>query len=251
MPYYQFLGKKIFYKFKNNNSNRLLVFIHGSGGTSDVWDEQLTISDEIDVAAVDLPSHGKSDTFQNLNLNLYVDAIHSLIEELRHHEVILAGHSLGGAIIQEFYFKYPDKVNKLILIGTGGRLRVLPAIFENLKNNFQEFLNSLPAGAFYHKTSSSIIKGYLEKISDVDPNVIYQDFKICDNFDRLQDVESIKIPCLIVCGKADKLTPVKYSTYFDEKIERSKLVVIEKAGHMVMLEKPGELNRVITEFIHK
>ncbi|MHA1297536.1 MAG: alpha/beta fold hydrolase [Promethearchaeota archaeon] len=49
---------------------------------------------------------------------------------------------------------------------------------------------------------------------------------------------------------ADKLTPVKYSTYFDEKIERSKLVVIEKAGHMVMLEKPGELNRVITEFIH-
>jgi pimeloyl-ACP methyl ester carboxylesterase len=59
------------------------------------------------------------------------------------------------------------------------------------------------------------------------------------------------VPCLILVGNADKLTPVKYSKFFDDKIENSTLKVIENAGHSVMLEKPKYVNKAIKTFIQK
>jgi len=75
------------------------------------------------------------------------------------------------------------------------------------------------------------------------------DFEDIDKFDTIDKTSSISIPCLIIVGKQDKLTPLKYSMYFNNKIEKSKLVVIDKAGHMVMLEKPEEVNKSIDNFI--
>ena len=59
----------------------------------------------------------------------------------------------------------------------------------------------------------------------------------------------IKIPCLIICGKDDKMTPPKYAMYFNDKIQQSDLILIDKAGHIVMLEKPEEVNQAILNFI--
>jgi len=86
--------------------------------------------------------------------------------------------------------------------------------------------------------------------SQIDPEVTYNDFKICDAFDTLDKTESIDIPCLIICGKTDQMTPVKYSLFFQEKLINSKLCIIEKAGHNVMLEKPKDVNQAIENFIN-
>ncbi len=150
--------------------------------------------------------------------------------------MILAGHSLGGAIIQDFYFKYPDDVSALILIGTGCRLRVLPSILETVKNNFQMFIDDM---------GDDLKKEYLK----TDPKVIYDDYRICDGFDTLDKTALINTPCLILVGKEDDMTPVKYSEFFHKKINISELVVIEKAGHLVMLEQPKQVNKAIEHFI--
>ncbi|MFX1437847.1 MAG: alpha/beta fold hydrolase, partial [Promethearchaeota archaeon] len=60
---------------------------------------------------------------------------------------------------------------------------------------------------------------------------------------------TIDIPCLIICGKYDQLTPVKYSKFFHDKIRNSKLYIINKAGHGVMLEKPKQVNKAIERLI--
>ncbi|MHA1762580.1 MAG: alpha/beta fold hydrolase, partial [Promethearchaeota archaeon] len=100
---------------------RALIFIHGSGGSSNTWKYQLNaLNLNMNLIALDLPSHANSDPFEELSLELYVDVVKKLIEELELEEVILCGHSLGGAIIQSFYFTYPKKVKGLILVGTGG-----------------------------------------------------------------------------------------------------------------------------------
>lgn len=198
---------------------------------------------------IDLPSHGKSESFSDLSLKLYINVINGLIETLQIKEVILCGHSLGGAIAQAYYFNFPQNVKALILVGTGGRLRVSPVILNTLKNDFQEYLESIPVGAFYRKTDKSIINAVIEDISKTPQEVVYTDFSICDRFDTLDKTNTISVPCLIVVGKQDKLTPIKYSIYFHEKIKNSKLVVIDKAAHMVMLEKPDEFNKAIQLFI--
>ena len=250
MPFLEYKEKKIFYQIKENQLNRALIFIHGSGSNSNLWKNQLSqLNINFNLIAIDLPSHSQSEMFPELSLELYIDVIKKLISKLKLKNVILTGHSLGGAIIQSYYFCYPNDISALILVGTGARLRVNPTILSLLKSNFQEFLKGLSLGAFYRRTSKKLINEYLAETSKTDPKVIYSDFKICDKFDVIDKLNLIDVPCLIICGNEDKLTPPKYSKFFKDNLKNSKLSLIKNAGHMVMLEKPNELNQAICEFI--
>lgn len=252
MPFFEYKGKNIFYQIKEKAPTKALIFIHGSGGSSYTWKDQLEqLNLEYSLIAIDLPSHGKSGEYKKLSLDLYVDAVKTLIEFLSLREVILAGHSLGGAIVQSYYLKYPENVRGLILCGTGARLRVSPIILNTTKNNFEEYLESVPIGAFYRKTPKDLIQEYIEEAEKITPKVVHVDFSICDKFDVMKKVNNIRIPCLIIVGKFDNLTPVKYSLYFKDNIENSELVIIDKAAHLVMLEKPEEFNLAVLEFIEK
>lgn len=204
---------------------------------------------DYNIIAIDLPSHNKSNTFPELSLDLYVDVLKKLIDFLKPEKLILGGHSLGGVVTQEYYFRYPNYVSALILCATGGRMRVKQDIFDSIKPNYQLFLNNLREGLFYRKTSKEIIENAILEASQIDPEVIYNDFKICDAFDTLDKTSSIEVPCLIICGKADIMTPIKYSQFFHNKIKKSELHLISKAGHAVMLEKPKQVNKAIVNFI--
>ncbi|MFX0028161.1 MAG: alpha/beta fold hydrolase [Candidatus Hermodarchaeota archaeon] len=225
------------YQVKDNNSQRALIFIHGSGGNSDIWKDQFKLNIDYNLYALDLPSHNKSDKFPEHSLELYVDVLRKFIEYLDLKVVILAGHSLGGAVIQSYYFKYPNDVTALLLIGTGGRLRVLPSILETVKNDFAKFIEDM---------DENLKNEFLK----TDSNVCYDDFKICDEFDTLGKTDQIKIPCLILVGKEDDMTPVKYSEFFHKKIKNSELVIIDNAGHLIMIEQPKELNKSIENYIN-
>lgn len=249
IPYFDYSGKKIFYQCNENHSQNAILFIHGAGGNSNIWKDQLKLDINYNLYALDLPSHNKSDNISELSLDIYINAIKNLINYIGAEEIILCGHSLGGAIIQEFYFKYPNDVSALILCGTGGRLRVDPHILTQIKSNYQEYLNDLQTGAFYTKTPKEIKLKSIEETTKTTPEVTYIDFEICDNFDTLDKTSSIEVPCLIVCGKHDKLTPLKYSKFFYDNINNSNLVIIKKAGHMVMIEQPKKLNKAIENFI--
>ncbi|TFG17687.1 MAG: alpha/beta hydrolase [Promethearchaeota archaeon] len=244
-----FNGKQVFYELNNNNSKTIIIFIHGSGGDASEWKNQLKLINSYSVIALDLPSHGKSDKFENLSLNLYVDVLKTLIDSLDYARIIICGHSLGGAIIQSYYFKYPEDLDALILMSTGAKLRVSPAILESLKRDYEEYLKYLNNVAFSKNTTNSIIKEYKDHSSLIGAEVTYQDFKICDNFNLFEKTQLINAPCLIISGTDDKLTPVKYSQYFHNKIPNSTLVLIENAGHMVMLEKYKQVNESIIKFV--
>jgi len=256
MPSIEFKNKTIHYLIKNpNNSqknNKALIFIHGSGEHSFLWRHQMEeIDANIPLISIDLPSHGKSSKFEHLSLDLYVESIKILKKKLDIGKVILCGHSLGGAIAQKSYFKYPENVIGLILMSTGARLRVLDEILNYTKNNFNEYLKNIPVGAFYRKTSKNLVDDYIKEVSKTEPMVIHTDFKICNNFDMLNEISSIDVPCLIIVGKADVLTPVKYHKYFHKHIKDSELHIINNAGHSVMIEKPIQVNKFIEKFLQR
>jgi pimeloyl-ACP methyl ester carboxylesterase len=186
---------------------------------------------------LDLPSHSKSDEFSEHSLELYVNVLRKFIEQLDLKDVILGGHSLGGAVIQSYYFKFPSDVTALLLIGTGGRLRVLPSTLETVKNDFSKFIEDM----------NDDLKNEFLKTPG---NVCYDDFKICDEFDTLDKTGLIEIPCLILVGKEDEMTPVKYSEFFHKKIKNSELVIIDNATHLVMIDQPMKLNEAIENYIN-
>ena len=77
----------------------------------------------------------------------------------------------------------------------------------------------------------------------------YADFVACNNFDVRDRLAEIYLQTLIIVGEEDQLTPVKWSQYLRDKIPKSKLMVAEKAGHMIMMEQPDIVNQRIQSFI--
>ncbi len=80
--------------------------------------------------------------------------------------------------------------------------------------------------------------------------VLRDDFRACDAFDRRSDVAAIAAPTLILCGDADRMTPAKYSQFLRDEIRNSQLVIVPDAGHMVMLEQPHAVTAAIDAFLH-
>ena len=109
-----------------------LLFVHGSGGSQAKWTNQLAgLGQNFLTLAVDLPGHGDSEGAPSREVQEYSDFVFDFIEQALGTKVILAGHSLGGAIAIDFALRFPDKLSGLILICTGAKLRVAPLILEN------------------------------------------------------------------------------------------------------------------------
>ncbi len=232
-----------------------LIFIHGAGGCSHFWNEQLEgLSSKIKVIAINLPGHLEAECSDLPSMASYVVFIDELISELNLETVILAGHSMGGAVVMSYYLQNPEKIHGLILIGTGARLRVLPMILNTIKTNYPEYIKFSRNFAF-HKSSikecEEIISEIEKYMGEISPKIAHQDFTICNEFDIIEQLPKIKVPTLIIVGDADQLTPVKYSTYMHKAIENSEIYVIKDAGHMVMLEKSQEVNEIILNFLNR
>jgi pimeloyl-ACP methyl ester carboxylesterase len=59
----------------------------------------------------------------------------------------------------------------------------------------------------------------------------------------------IEVPVLVLTGRDDNITPVKYGIFLEKNIKNAKLVNIEDAGHLSPIEKPHEVNRSIHNFL--
>jgi pimeloyl-ACP methyl ester carboxylesterase len=79
--------------------------------------------------------------------------------------------------------------------------------------------------------------------------VAWGDYIACDTFDMRERLTAIRVPTLVVCGREDRMTPVKYSEFLAQRIPQAELSVIEQAGHMVMLEQPAAFNAALGDWL--
>jgi pimeloyl-ACP methyl ester carboxylesterase len=229
---------------------RTLVFVHGSGGDHLLWNYQRKFFEKShNVVMVDLPGHGEAGSEGEGSIGAYASHLLNLLRSLPEDVFCLFGHSLGGAIVQEFTLLHPQYVEALVLVGTGARLRVLPEILEGIQTRFEETVRLICGYAFSKKTSADMIQKGVETMLQARPAVLYGDFAACDRFDIMDRVGAIRVPTLVVCGGDDVLTPPKYAHFLAEKIEGTRVEIIDGAGHMVMIERPHEFNSRVMEFL--
>ncbi|MFX0209860.1 MAG: alpha/beta fold hydrolase [Candidatus Hodarchaeota archaeon] len=229
-----------------------LVFIHGAGGDKTQWEMQKPYFQKLGWGVINpsLPNHGQSPPSTSLSMDNYVDSIHKLIINKALENVVLIGHSMGGAIALQFVLKYNNSIiDKLVLIGTGAKLRVAPLFFEALETNFDYFLELITRVSFHENTASSIKQSNEEVLRRNGGVIFLQDFKICDLFDIRTELHKITNQTLIIVGQHDQMTPVKYSSYLHENIANSKIVIIPETGHNVFQEKSITVNKEIYDFL--
>jgi pimeloyl-ACP methyl ester carboxylesterase len=224
-----------------------LLFIHGAGNTLHTWFNQFTLDiKDYYILAIDLPGHGRSEGSGFNEISKYSDFVFSFVQALKINSLALCGHSMGGAIALDFALRYPHILRGLILIGTGAKLRVAKEVLENTKKGY-----SYSYYAYSPKTDKSLIDLAEKEFTLTDPLVRYNDFLACDNFNVMENLKDIKTETLIIVGRDDQLTPVKYAEFLNREIKNSKIKIVDDAGHNVMWEKPDEVNLAIKDFLEE
>lgn len=179
----------------------------------------------------------------------YADFVVKTVTERQLRPVVFVGHSMGGGIAIEIALRQPDLLVGLALVGSGARLRVTPIMKEEVIRDYNRAAEIIAEWAYSPKSDPKLKRASVQELLEVPANVTYGDFQACDHFDRMNEIDRIVFPTLIVCGEDDRLTPVKYSQFMKERIRKARLVIIPAAGHSVMLEKPEELNEALRSFL--
>ena len=234
-----------------NPTSTPIILIHGAGGSHLHYPPELRRLNGFQVAALDLPGHGKSEGLGKQNINDYVKNIQNFMDAMNLPAAIIIGHSMGSAIALQLALNAPDRVLALVILGSGSRLRVAPSILENTANEatFPLAVKTIIEWSFGTETSPRLKELAQKRMSETRPAVLHGDFVACNAFDVGEQLTEIEKPTLIICGTEDKMTLPKYSKVLHEQIPNSELALIEGAGHMVMLEKPREVAEAIEHFV--
>ncbi len=247
-------GQKVSFRGNDNGfsrKHRTLVFIHGSGGSHEDWEQQIvSLQDNFPIAALDLPGHGQSAGNGKQDVFAYVAAVEKFLTATGIVKPVLIGHSLGAAICLGLAITTGDKAAAIVPVGGGVRMPVSPLILNGLKDD--------PPAAIAAIAKFSVTKANRERcagqiaaaISRTDAEVTHGDYTACNRLDITGEIAAIRIPTLVVCGAEDKMMPPAMSVYLRDKIAGATLALIPEAGHFVMLENPEAFNSIITDFVN-
>ena len=227
-----------------------LVLLHGSGGDSSVWEYQLAgLADRRPVIAVDLPGHGRSQGSIVHDTEAYAEWLKLLTDALNLSAFVLAGHSLGGIIAQQFARTFPEMLKGLVLIGTGMRFIIPTGYLDMLDQDFATACVISCKQAFAAHMNADMLGRGLAMLHRNGPDVLLRDLSLCAGFDSTAWARKLAMPCLIICGKQDVITPYALSHELTKAITGSTLKLIDESGHMVMQEQPEIFNKEISLFI--
>ena len=254
MNHAQIEGLRITYAHRpaQAGGGKRVIYVHGTGCDARVFERHLeVVSSRHEVVAIDLPGHGGSEGTGFRGVADYAYSTAGLIEHLGWPQCIVAGHSLGGGIALALALFCPDRVEGLMLIDTGARLRVDPVILELARRLAagEQIPATNPRRGFATNTPQAIIDSANVIRNDCNPQVTYKDWVADDSCDFMSRLPHITVPAFAICGDEDEFTPVKYHEYFRDHLPNCRLEVIAGAGHWPFVEQPEPFDRHILAFL--
>ena len=227
-----------------------LVLMHGAAGNHHVYDRLLDALPGVASVAVDRPGRLESEGPPLETIEAQAAFMQSFVDAQVEGDYVWVGHSLGGALAIELALTRPSSSLKgLVLVSTGARLRVHPGILTMFE---QLVASDTPAGLTPGLTSPGTnpdVEAELARgLAMTPPGSGLVDWRSADTFDRMSRLASIDVPTLVFGGLADALTPPKYARYLAENVSQSELHLFEEAGHMLVMERAGEVARVLRAF---
>lgn len=228
-----------------------LLFLHGSGHSARFWEHQLaSLAAVANCLALDLPGHGRSTKSAPESVADHAAAVCEFLDALGPGPVIPVGLSLGGAIVLWLLRHHPERCQAGVIVNSGARLRVAPAIFEVLEKDYARYLVMLKEMALSpsHREDAGI-DAILKHCTTLAAAVTAADFRCCDRFDMMTDLGAIDRPVLVMAAEGDKLTPPKYAGFLEESIPGARRVTLADAGHLSPLEQPAAFNAALAAFV--
>lgn len=238
--YFQYKNQDIYYDIIGEGSK--LVILHGWGVSSISFKEVVKkLSTKYQVITIDLLGFGMSDEpLEPLNLDDYVDSVHSLLSNLSIEYPIILGHSFGGRIAIKYAMLYP--VSSLILVSSAGikhrSIKTKWKIYKyKLKKYFykifkkqklQELLSS--SGSEDYKNATPIMKKTMSNVIDLDLR---------------NEISKLNNKVLLLWGFKDNITPLVDGVYMNNQIKNSRLIIFYDSGHFPYLDEPDKFVKIV------
>ncbi|PKB79909.1 MAG: hypothetical protein BZY88_11005 [SAR202 cluster bacterium Io17-Chloro-G9] len=250
----------------------VVLLVHGLATSSATWSHNIEpLADAgYSVLALDLPGFGESDRPRSLNYGPEAGAglIHEFLDALDVDRVSLVGNSAGGLISGVFALDHPNRVQRLVLIASGGLgrdvswgLRILsvpvlgelvyrPRFLSLLKISNRVFYRpqEIPEGSLsdLHRSRSSP-ESRRATIQAIRACVtLFGQKSRCRILDRLEGLEA---PIMTVWGTEDRYIPVSHANMIGMALPRSLVRTIPECGHWPQMEKSAEFNALLIEFL--
>jgi pimeloyl-ACP methyl ester carboxylesterase len=252
-----------------------VLFIHGLLGSSRSWAH---LVDRLDtghrVIAPDLFGHGGSAKPRgDYSLGSHAATLRDLLDHLGVERVTLVGHSLGGGIAMQFCYLFPDRVERLVLVGSGGLGRevnpalraatlpgaewVLPALASGwLRGRIETVGRTLAKTGWRASNDMRAAWEGFARLSDADGRraflattraVIDVGGQSVTAQDYLADL--VDIPVLVVWGTNDMVIPAEHAARAQVAIPGCRVELFDGAGHFPHLDDPDRFTLLVRDFI--
>jgi len=255
-------------------SGPVLLLVHGMAGSTENWREAIEpLSRSHTVIAADLPGHGASEPGHgDYSLGSLASGLRDLLVALGHERATVIGHSLGGGIAMQFTYQFPELVERLVLVSSGGLGSEVSPILRAAALPGADLFISATAGVG-RRVGSTLGRGLgaigLRPNHDV-AEVAHGYASLADSERRaaflatLRSVVGTKgqrvaagdrlylaeaLPILIVWGSRDPIIPVAHAEAAHASLAGSRLEIFEGVGHLPQLETPGRFVAVLEDFL--
>jgi pimeloyl-ACP methyl ester carboxylesterase len=244
-------GIHYFFHESGSNLRPPLVLIHGAGGQHLSWPAEARRLPDARVYTLDLPGHGKTEGPGHQSIEGYARSVVKFMDAAGLSRAVFAGHAMGGAIALTLALDFPDRVAGVLLISTGPRLPIPSSILENAANpsTLPLAINALQEMFFCPQTPGSLREIVFKCLTETRQTLLLGDWLACDRFDITGRLEAIRASTLVVCGTNDKMTPMHFSKTLASQIPGAALQTVDEAGHMLTLEQPRHLAKLIGIFL--
>src|SRR3989344_5244219 len=259
-----FTERGTYYRANNLEKDRTtLLFIHGLSWSSSVWTEyERTFEQEYNIVSVDLRGHGKSQKpngYDSYTVEKIADDISALIDHLSLTSFIPISHSLGTLVAVALLRQHPQGARCAVFLSPVFGMYQIPLtratrLFANICASILSFrtYSTKPRGhvdywRYYRNTGDWNLRRIMQDI----PNTTLHIYFFCLSQMYSRDFDpwwlELRLPILIIHGKRDSISPVEQSERLAGHVP-AKLVLIEKANHILPLNNFEEVNRVVADY---
>jgi pimeloyl-ACP methyl ester carboxylesterase len=247
-----------------------IVLSHGVTNSSRSWFHQLEALPEAGFRAIafDHRGHGQSQVgTAGHSLESLAEDVRSVVEGLDLRGAVLVGHSMGGVAVQAFMTRFPavaaDRVAGIVLLSTLAKTP-FGSHSTRTKKRIEELTNRAPDMSWVWKSENfgfliarlgfgkdanpSHVELVRQMLRDCPPETRLEAPRALIGLDLTPDLPNLRVPTLVVVGTSDVLTPPAQARLIARLIPGSRLEVFPGGGHMLMLERHDEFNRLLVDF---
>lgn len=258
-------GIDLFYTIQGSSENEPLLLVAGFNSDSSTWAAMMPLLvEQYRVLRFDNRGIGQSSApNSSYSIKQMAADAAALLDYLSISQVNVAGSSMGGQIAQELALAHPEKIQSLILLSSWAsrddKFNSLIEMFGDLSQKLEGTLYQKVLLPWVFTDTFYSTPGAMEQLINLienqpfppTPHGLYHQSRAIlssDTSDRLADIHC---PTLVVVGKEDLLTPIKFSQQLAQGIPQAELAILEHGGHALVVESADAVVKVMLDFLAK